>query len=49
MFTGDISNMYLESTLDEPEYVKFRVDLIPPNIMENLRNVELCIDFHFVK
>eukprot|EP00536_Pseudo-nitzschia_multiseries_P011790 jgi/Psemu1/30041/gm1.30041_g len=30
--TGDISNMYLCSTLDEPEFVKFRWDMIPPRI-----------------
>ena len=34
MCTGDISNMYLESILAEPEYVRFRVDLIPPKIIE---------------
>jgi hypothetical protein len=27
--TGDISNMYLESLLPTPEYVRFRMDLIP--------------------
>ena len=35
LFTGDISNMYLNSTLPEPEYVKFKVDLIPPNIIKH--------------
>ena len=34
MFTGDISNMYLESDLDEPEYVRFKVEAIPPRIMD---------------
>ena len=28
--SGDISNMYLESTLPDPQYVKFRLSLIPP-------------------
>jgi hypothetical protein len=28
--TGDISNMYLNSDLPEAEYVRFRMDLIPP-------------------
>ena len=35
MFTDDISNMYLNSMLPEPEYVKFKVDLIPPNIIKH--------------
>eukprot|EP00536_Pseudo-nitzschia_multiseries_P000416 jgi/Psemu1/915/gm1.915_g len=30
--TGDISNMYLCSTPDKPEFVKFRWDIIPPRI-----------------
>eukprot|EP00536_Pseudo-nitzschia_multiseries_P018927 jgi/Psemu1/58057/gm1.58057_g len=30
--TGDISNMYLCFTLDEPEYIKFRWDMIPPRV-----------------
>jgi hypothetical protein len=40
MLTADISNMYLESILEDAEYVKFRVDLIPPRIMDyyDLRN-----------
>ena len=33
MFTGDISNMYLESMLAESEYVRFDVKLIPPRII----------------
>ena len=35
MFTGDISNMYLNSFLPESEYVKFKVELIPPNIIKH--------------
>jgi hypothetical protein len=35
MCTGDISNMYLNSTLPEPEFVKFKVDLIPLNIIKH--------------
>jgi hypothetical protein len=35
MLTGDISNMYLNSTLPEPEYVKFKVELIQPNIIKH--------------
>ena len=33
MFTGDISNMYLQSSLEEYEYVRFRAELIPPKII----------------
>ena len=32
--TGDISNMYLMSDLIDSEYVKFKVDLIPPRILQ---------------
>ena len=32
--TGDISNMYLMSDLIDSEYVKFKVDLIPPRIIQ---------------
>ena len=41
MCTGDISNMYLCSTLDEPEYVRFKLDLIPETIIRhyNLRAI----------
>ena len=35
MFTGNISNMYLNSWLPESEYVKFKVELIPPNIIKH--------------
>ena len=35
MFTGGISNMYLNSWLQESEYVKFKVELIPPNIIKH--------------
>ena len=31
--TGDISNMYLMSDLVNSEYVKFKVDMIPPRII----------------
>ena len=33
MATGDISNMYLYSFLDECEFVRFKVDQIPPEII----------------
>jgi len=35
--TADISNMYLCSLLDKPEYVKFRVSLIPPAIIDHYK------------
>ena len=41
MFTGDISNMYLNSLLPDSEYVKFSVDLIPPNIIKHYNLVPL--------
>ena len=31
--TGDISNMYLCSNLDDARYVRFLLNLIPPNII----------------
>ena len=34
MCIGDNSNMYLESTLSEAEYVRFRAKLIPPKIIQ---------------
>ena len=34
MFTGDISNMYLNSFLPDSEYVKFKVELIPQKIID---------------
>ena len=34
LFTGDISNMYLESNLDDPEYVRFKLESIPRRIMD---------------
>ena len=37
MATGDISNMYLYSFLDECEYVKFKVDQIPPDIITHYK------------
>jgi hypothetical protein len=33
MCTGDISNMYLYSMLDKCEYIRFKVDMIPPRII----------------
>ena len=36
-FTGDISNIYLCSTLDDAEYVCFPTHLIPPNIFAHYR------------
>ena len=47
MLTGDISNIYLNSTLPEPEYVKFKVELIPPNIIKHY-NLELLIHDGYV-
>ena len=35
--TGDISNMYLCSTLDNAEYVRFSTHLIPPNIIAHYK------------
>lgn len=33
--TGNISNMYLMSLLPDPEFVRFRYDLIPPQIRDH--------------
>ena len=35
--TGDISNMYLMSDLVNSEYVKFKVDMIPPRIIAHYK------------
>jgi hypothetical protein len=35
--TGDISNMYLESALEDPEYVRFKWEMIPPRIREHYK------------
>ena len=32
-FTGEIINMYINVDLDDEEYVRVKVNLIPPNIM----------------
>ena len=37
MVTGDISNMYLESFLKDAEYVGFKVDQIPINIINHYK------------
>ena len=37
MCTGDISNMYLYSSLDSFEYVRFKVELVPPAIIKLYR------------
>jgi hypothetical protein len=37
MCTGDISNMYLYSDLDSFEYVRFKVELVPPAIIEQYK------------
>ena len=37
MVMGDISNMYLESFLKDAEYVRFKVDQIPPNIIKHYK------------
>ena len=42
--TGDISNMYLMSTLPEAEYVRFRYDMIPPRIIKQYRLELLAVD-----
>ena len=47
MATGDISNMYLYSFLDECEYVRFKVDQIPPAIIAHY-NLEGYITNGFV-
>ena len=47
MVTGDISNMYLESFLKDAEYVRFKVDQIPPNIIRHYK-LEKLIRHGFV-
>ena len=42
--TGDISNMYLMSSLPEAEYVRFRYDLIPPRIIRQYQLDLLVVD-----
>ena len=42
--TGDISNMYLMSTLPEAEYVRFRYDMIPPRIIKQYQLELLAVD-----
>ena len=37
LVTGDISNMYLESFLKNAEYVRFKVDQIPENIIKHYK------------
>jgi hypothetical protein len=44
ILTGDISNMYLKSTLLEPEYIKLKVELIPPNIIKHYNLEQLIHD-----
>ena len=45
--TGDISNMYLMSTLPEAEYVRFRYDLIPPRIIKHYQ-LDLLVNDGYV-
>ena len=47
MVTGDISNMYLESFLKDAEYVRFKIDQIPHNIIRQY-NLEPMIRHGFV-
>ena len=35
--TGDISNMYLCLTLEDAEYVRFSIHLLPPNIIAHYK------------
>ena len=42
--TGDISNMYLMSDLINSEYVKFKVDMIPPHIIAHYKLKNLIHD-----
>jgi hypothetical protein len=45
--TGDISNMYLMSSLPEAEYVRFRYDLIPPRIIQHYQ-LDLLVNNGYV-
>ena len=45
--TGDISNMYLMSSLPEAEYVRFRYDLIPPRIIKHYQ-LDLLVNNGYV-
>ena len=47
MVTGDISNMYLESFLKDAEYMRFKVNQIPPNIIRHYK-LEKLIRHGFV-
>jgi hypothetical protein len=40
--TADISNMYLESLLKEAEFVRFRLDLIPPEFAKEYKLYDLA-------
>ena len=42
--TGDISNMYLESWLNSPEFVKFDLRLIPQAIIDHYNLLEYAVD-----
>ena len=42
--TGDISNMYLMSLLPDPEFVRFRYDLIPPRIRDHYKLDTFVVD-----
>jgi hypothetical protein len=44
MATGDISNMYLYSFLDECEYVRFKVDQIPPEIITHYQQEDNIVN-----
>jgi hypothetical protein len=45
--TADISNMYLCSDLPESEYVRFKYDMIPPNIIKHY-NLNTMVENGFV-
>ena len=42
--TADISNMYLCSLLPDAEYVRFKYDMIPPNIIKHYSLDKLVVD-----
>jgi hypothetical protein len=42
--TADISHMYLCSLLPDSEYVRFKYDMIPPNIIEHYSLDKFVVD-----
>jgi hypothetical protein len=45
--TADISNMYLCSLLPDEEYVWFKHDMIPPNIIKHY-NLDMFVNGDFI-